>query len=525
MRRVLDGLVLARKFLLSGELLLRAALLGFIILLLSQLLIAAFGGGRVHAESLRALRIWPAADYTRLTLETAKPIRHELLMVKNPDRLVVDLGDVDVTSVQQQLAGKLLPTDPYIANLRAARNKPGVVRLVLDLKAEVRPQLFQLKPVGEYGHRLVLDLYPAVPVDPLRSLFEPSTNVARASTAPTAPAGTPPGAAVGAPATAPTGSATPGPAGTLSTVLGSAGTTNQAPATANPADDSRAPAVAATTPATAPGSDSVPPATVALARPLPKAEGRGDRTKAAEPIVDRLVTIVIDAGHGGEDPGAKGRRGTQEKHVTLAIARRLKGAIDNEPNMRAVLTRDGDYFIPLGGRVEKARRARADLFVSVHADAFIKPHAKGSSVFALSERGATSTAAKWLAKRENDADLIGGVNLDVKDRYLAQTLLDLSQTATIADSLKLGRSVLGELGGINTLHKPHVEQAGFAVLKAPDIPSILVETAFISNPDEEAKLADEAYQDKMAQAILKGIKRYFAKNPPLARSTLASNTR
>jgi N-acetylmuramoyl-L-alanine amidase len=524
MRRVLDGLLLARKFFLSGELLLRAALFGFVVLLLSQLLLAAFGGGHARADALRALRIWPAADYTRITLETATPIRHELLIVKNPDRLVVDLQDVDVASVQQQLAGKLAANDPYIANLRAARNKPGVVRLVLDLKSEVRPQLFQLKPVGEYGHRLVLDLYPAVPVDPLRSLFEPATNVARA------PASAP--AATAAPAQAATTANTQTPAGSLSTVLGGTGTaapTATAPATspmaAAPTDDGRAPPVASTTPGTTTSGDNTPAATVALARPLPKSEGRGDKTKAAEPIVDRLVTIVIDAGHGGEDPGAKGRRGTLEKHVTLAIARRLKAAIDSEPNMRAVLTRDGDYFIPLGGRVEKARRVRADLFVSVHADAFIKPHARGSSVFALSERGATSTAAKWLAKRENDADLIGGVNLDVKDRYLAQTLLDLSQTATIADSLKLGRSVLGELDGINALHKPHVEQAGFAVLKAPDVPSILVETAFISNPDEEAKLADEAYQDKMAQAIMKGIKRYFAKNPPLARSTLASNTR
>jgi len=171
--------------------------------------------------------------------------------------------------------------------------------------------------------------------------------------------------------------------------------------------------------------------------------------------------------------------------------------------MRAVLTRDGDYFIPLQVRVQKARRVQADLFVSVHADAFVKPHARGSSVFALSERGATSTAAKWLAKRENDADLIGGVNLDVKDRYLAMTLADLSLTAQINDSLKLGKAVLSELGGVNALHKGDVEQAGFAVLKAPDIPSILVETAFISNPEEERRLNDEAYQEKMAQAIFK----------------------
>jgi N-acetylmuramoyl-L-alanine amidase len=236
----------------------------------------------------------------------------------------------------------------------------------------------------------------------------------------------------------------------------------------------------------------------------------------------RLVTIALDAGHGGEDPGARGRGGSREKHVTLTIARKLKAIIDAEPNMRAVLTRDADYYLPLRTRVEKARRVKADLFVSVHADAFVRPNARGSSVFALSERGATSAAARWLAKRENDADLIGGVNLDVKDRYLAQTLLDLSQTATIQDSLKLARAVLNEIGGVNSLHKDDVEQAGFAVLKAPDIPSILVETAFISNPEEEQRLNDDTYQDKMAHAMFRGIKRYFAKNPPLSRSTLAT---
>lgn len=234
----------------------------------------------------------------------------------------------------------------------------------------------------------------------------------------------------------------------------------------------------------------------------------------------RMVTIVLDPGHGGEDPGAIGRGGSHEKNVTLQVARRLKAKIDAEPNMRSMLTRDGDFFIPLHHRVQKARRVKADLFVSVHADAFIKPTARGSSVFVLSENGASSSAARWLAQRENSADLIGGVNLDVKDPHLARTLLDLSQTATLNDSMKLGRSVLGELGGINTLHKEHVEQAGFAVLKAPDIPSILIETAFISNPEEERRLNDDAYQDKMAEAILRGIKGYLAKNPPLAKSKL-----
>ncbi|MBI5911475.1 MAG: N-acetylmuramoyl-L-alanine amidase, partial [Betaproteobacteria bacterium] len=410
----------------------------------------AFAGGAGAADRISAVRVWPAQEYTRITIEADKPIRHELLLVKNPERLVLDLENVDLASVRQEIAGKVLADDPYIGQMRAGRYKPGVVRLVFDLKTEVKPQIFLLKPVGEYGHRLVLDVYPPVPADPLMALLQKPE------------------------------------------VKGEEQSAEPAPSAAQEA-----------------------PKFAVRAEPAPKAEA----IAKSKPVVARLMTIVVDAGHGGEDPGAKGRGGSREKHVTLTIARKLKAIIDAEPNMRAVLTRDGDYFIPLQVRVQKARRVQADLFVSVHADAFIKPHARGSSVFALSERGATSTAAKWLAKRENDADLIGGVNLDLKDRYLAMTLADLSLTAQINDSLKLGKAVLSELGGVNALHKHDVEQAGFAVLKAPDVPSILVETAFISNPDEERRLNDEAYQDKMAQAIFKGIKRYFAKNPPLAKST------
>lgn len=410
---------------------------------------ALAAGSAGAAERISAVRVWPAQDYTRITIEAQRPIRHELLMVKNPDRLVLDLEGVDFASVQQEIADKILPSDPYIGQLRAGRYRPGVVRLVLDLKTEVQPQIFTLTPVGDYGHRLVLDVYPLVPVDPMMALLQKSET---------------------------------------------------AGAQAEPA----------------------PPAALAATGLEAGAARPSQRPEPGKPAVVRLLTIVVDAGHGGEDPGAKGRGGSREKNVTLTIARKLKAIIDAEPNMRAVLTRDGDYFIPLQVRVQKARRVHADLFVSVHADAFVKPHARGSSVFALSERGATSTAAKWLAKRENDADLIGGVNLDVKDRYLAMTLADLSLTAQINDSLKLGKAVLSELGGVNTLHKADVEQAGFAVLKAPDIPSILVETAFISNPQEERKLNDQAYQEKMAQAIFKGIKSYFTNNPPLARSTLAA---
>ncbi|MBI3525660.1 MAG: N-acetylmuramoyl-L-alanine amidase [Betaproteobacteria bacterium] len=387
--------------------------------------------------SMLAVRVWPSRDYTRITLEHNEPLKFNYLLVKDPERLVLDLEGIEFNSVLQNLPGKISETDPYIKLIRAGRNKPGVVRLVIELKGEhgaVKPQVFTLKPVGEYGYRLVVDLYPSEPPDPLMALLEKSRE-------------------------------TP-------------------------------------------------------LKPADKLDAQ-DKSTPAKPAIARMVTIVLDPGHGGEDPGAVGRGGSHEKDVTLSIARRLKAKIDAEENMRSVLTRDGDYFIPLGQRVAKARRVQADLFVSVHADAFIQPTARGSSVFVLSEHGASSSAARWMAQRENASDLIGGVNIGVKDTYLARTLLDLSQTATNNDSLKLGKAVLGELGNINTLHKGRVELAGFAVLKAPDIPSILVETAFISNPEEEKRLVDDEYQDKIADAILRGIKRYFAKNPPLAKSRLA----
>ncbi len=419
---------------------LRLAAFGFTFL--SQFLVVP----AQSAESLRAVRVWPAQDYTRVTIESGVPLKHSLLILKNPERLVLDLEEVDLASVQQGFAGKVSPDDPYVGNLRVGRFKPEVVRVVLDLKAEIKPQIFTLAPVGDYGHRLVLDIYPLEPLDPLIALLQK-------------------------------------PVLKTEDPLGKFLENEEQKAASN--------------------------------------KGKSAKERP-EPVANRLVTIVIDAGHGGEDPGAKGRRGTYEKTVTLTIARKLKALIDAEPNMRASLTRDGDYFIPLEVRVEKAQRVKADLFVSIHADAFNKPHVRGSSVFTLSERGATSTAAQWLARRENEADLIGGVSFKGKDRYVQMTLADLSLTAQISDSLKLGQAVLGELGGVNFLHKGKVEQGGFAVLKAPTIPSILVETAFISNPDEERRLNDVAYQEKISRAILRGIKNYVVKNPPLSRSTLAS---
>jgi N-acetylmuramoyl-L-alanine amidase len=414
---------------------------------------------------ISATRVWPAPDYTRVTIESPQPIRHSLFTLDNPQRLVLDLEGVALNAALTDLAGRINASDPYVKGVRVARFKPGVVRLVFDLKTQVKPEVFTLAPIAGYGHRLVLDVYPLTPPDPLLAFLNRRDAEA----------------------------ATPPPA--------------QPPAPAVPGAD----AAVTVPPATPPAAQKPEPAPTAKPAPRPQRQGN-----------ERLIIVAIDPGHGGEDPGAIGRGGTKEKHITLQISQKLKERIDAEPNMRAVLTRTGDYFIPLHMRVEKARRAKADLFISVHADAFIKPTANGSSVFALSERGATSVAARWLAKRENDADLIGGVNLGIKDPYLKQTLLDLSQTATINDSLKVGKSVLQKMGMVNRLHKNYVEQAGFAVLKAPDIPSILIETAFISNPEEEKRLRDPEHQDRLADAIVSGIRAYFAKNPPLAPAQVAT---
>ncbi len=432
----------------------------------AALLLMVSRAGHAATTSMLAVRVWPARDYTRVTLESRSAVNFTHQMVRNPERLVVDLEGVELNEVLQSLPSKISGQDPYIQLIRAGRNRPGVVRLVIDLKAEVTPQIFTLAPVGEYGHRLVLDLYPVEPVDPLLALLEkisPEEAAAGGASPPQRPE-EPPRRAVA-----------------------------EAPRKAEPTQQAR-------------NSE----------RPEPPPSRAGDDER-----VNRLITIAIDPGHGGEDPGAVGAAGSFEKHVTLSVGQRLKAKIDAQPNMRAMLTRDADYFVPLQQRVAKARRVQADLFVSIHADAFISPTARGSSVFVLSDKGASSTAARWLAQKENAADLIGGVNLGVKDGHLARTLLDLSQTASINDSLKVGKAVLGELGGINKLHKGQEEQASFAVLKAPDIPSILIETAFISNPEEEARLNDEAYQDRMAEAILRGLRRYFAQNPPMAKSKLA----
>jgi len=420
-------------------------------------LIKAAGGTLVLAltsvqlargATLLGVRVWPARDYTRVALEHDEPLKFSHFVIRDtpPLRMVVDVEGIDLTPGFKELVSKVEPNDPYIGVIRVGQNRPKVVRLVIELKEDIKPQVFSLEPVGPYQHRLVMDLYPVNPPDPLMALLREQ---------------------------------------------------------ATPRDSDFA------------ASQRPPEADRTLAR-APSAPP----TRRNEADVQRIVTVAIDPGHGGEDPGAVGKGGTYEKTVTLSIARRLRELIMADSGMRVALTRDGDYFVPLRTRVAKARAVRADLMVSIHADAWIRPDARGSSVFALSENGASSSAAAWMARRENEADLVGGINLASHDRQLARVLLDLSTTAQINDSLKLGNSVLRELERVNRLHKPRVEQAGFAVLKAPDIPSILVETAFISNPEEEARLRDDDYQEQMARAILVGIKRYFAKNPPLARNPL-----
>ena len=392
--------------------------------------ISALAGNEVTST-----RVWPAEDYTRVTFEADDVFKYQTLSLKNPERLVLDIENISLNNILKLLPLQILAADPYVQQVRIAQNQSNVVRVVVDLKQEVNFNVFVLSPVGEYQHRLVLDILPLK--DPVMAMLDRLDRELKSK---------------------------PEAAG------------------------------------------SKPPVNT-LTEPSTQKSHK-----------NRIITIAIDAGHGGEDPGARGAKGSYEKNITLAIAKKLKEKVDAEPNMRGVLTRKGDYFISLGGRVIKARKLQADLFISIHADSFTKSTARGSSVFALSERGATSATARYLAKKENQSDLIGGVSLNDKEPILARTLLDLSQAATINDSLKLGKAVLNYVGKINVLHKKHVEQAAFAVLKSPDIPSILIETAFISNPEEEQKLNNSYHQDKLADSILDGVKKYFKANPALART-------
>jgi len=436
--------------------------LGVLVLLLTESELV----GANTAAKLIGVRIWPSEDYTRITLESDQvlPISHQLL--SGPDRLVVDIEGLQLNSTLKDLVAKVKPNDPYVSQIRVGQFQPTVVRLVFDLKEAVKPQLFSLDPVAEYQHRLVFDLYPTNPPDPLMQLVKESAKKEKL-------------------------------------LLEAQGKKDDDPIAAF--------AKSGSTPE-AKSEKGVKPS-------MPQNAGKANDLSGAQQRIPfkRLVTIALDPGHGGEDPGAIGARGSYEKNIVLSIAKRLKSKIDQEASMRPFLTREGDYFVPLHRRVSKARQVEADLFISIHADAFIEPRARGASVFALSQQGATSSTARWMANKENSSDLIGGINIKVKDKQVAHLLLDMSTTAQINDSLRVGNSVLRNIGDFAPLHKNKVEQAGFAVLKAPDIPSILIETAFISNPQEEKRLNDEGYQERIAEAILAGIKDYFSKNPPVAR--------
>ncbi|HEY9106512.1 MAG TPA: N-acetylmuramoyl-L-alanine amidase [Roseateles sp.] len=424
--------------------------------------------------SIVAVRVWPAADYTRVTIESDQALAAKHFLVDSPHRLVIDISGLTLSPGLKELIGKVKPDDPYISGVRVGQNTPTVVRIVLDLKQAVAPQIFTLTPVAAYKHRLVFDLRPRVEADPLVALTQEHDQ--------------PPAAA------------------------------RRAEAAASAVNDALEELIQKIERPPTPPVAAAPPPPVAVA-PKPAASAPEPKPSPAAMAMDKLIVIALDPGHGGEDPGAVGPSGLKEKDVVLAVGKKLRERLQTNPNIRVLMTRDADFFVPLQDRVRKARRVQADLFVSIHADAFFTPQARGASVFVLSDGAATSAAARWMADKENAADMVGGVNVGAatKDANVLRALLDMSTTAQIKDSLKLGGEVLGQIGKVGRLHKPRVEQAGFAVLKAPDIPSILVETAFISNPEEEKKLKDPDYQDQLVDALATGIAKYFAKNPPMAR--------
>lgn len=448
-------------------------------------LLAGLGGAwPAWAARVVGVRVWPARDYTRVTIESDVALQVTPVYVADPPRLAVDIRGADLLPSLQELVQRVQPDDPFVARVRVGLYSPDTVRLVIDLKHPIGPQVFQLEPVAAYQHRLVLDLHPLAPPDPLDELI--ARHVTRA-----------PDPAPG------------GPAPTDDPIADLIARREQREIAPPPPPASRGQVAGAPS----------PPAPLSSAPPAVAAPG------ARRTATERLIIVALDPGHGGEDPGAIGPNGTREKDVVLAIAHRLRDRLDgtriNGNPVRVFMTRDDDFFVPLHVRVQKAQRVQADLFVSIHADAFFSPRPRGASVYALSDRGASSAAARWLANRENAADRIGGLPVSVKDAAVQRALLDMSMTAQINDSLKLGGTLLREIDRVGDLHKPRVEQAGFAVLRAPDIPSVLVETAFISNPDEERRLRDPAFQVRMAEALERGIRRYFEYNPPLARSRAA----
>ncbi|MFY7983261.1 MAG: N-acetylmuramoyl-L-alanine amidase [Burkholderiaceae bacterium] len=430
------------------------------------------------ASVVRAVRVWPAALYTRVTIESDAVLTVTHQRLGNPERLVIDIEGLDLSPQLRELVSKVQPDDPFIAGVRVGQFQPRVVRMVLDLKQGVSPQLFSLAPVANYQHRLVFDLHPTVEQDPLLQFLQEKLQAEAKAQRQVDDA--------------------------LGDFIGRVGHRGGSPTGTAPVT---APSAAQTAPPVPPTVATTPGSTPAPSEPSPQDLQR----------LERLIVVAIDPGHGGEDPGAIGPKGLKEKDVVLSIGLQLRDRINATPGMRAFMTRDGDYFVPLGERVRRARRVQADLFVSIHADAFFTPQARGASVYALSTQGASSAAARWMAERENASDAVGGINAQVADAQVMRAMLDMSTTAQINDSLQLGGVLLSQLDRVGRLHKRKVEQAGFAVLKAPDVPSVLVETAFISNPEEERRLADADYQAGLVDALHRGIRQYFARNPPMAR--------
>jgi len=415
------------------------------------------------AAELRDLRLWDSPDSTRLVFDLNGEVQHKVFTLDHPDRVVIDISSLDLKSAADFINKAALKG--VVTKMRYGARDDGVTRVVLEGSQPVDPKSFSIQPNGGYGYRLVVDLFDTAPAAASASVSA-STPVAAPAPQPAAP---PPAVAQTKPA---------------------------------------APVVTAP-PVAPPVTVSTKPVTATVA-----ASQVASISKPAVRLTDKPIVIAVDAGHGGEDPGAHGPTGVLEKDVSLAIARRLARLINDQPGMKAVLTRDGDYYVGLRERVQKARQVQADLFVSIHCNALTRPDMHGTAVYVLSPRGATNEHARWLANQENSADMVGGIDIQDKDHDLAAVLIDLSQSATMEASFDLGNRMLDSLGQINDLQKDKVQQAGFVVLKAPDIPSVLVETAFITNPDEEKQLASADYQQQMADSMLNGIKGYFQSYRP-----------
>ncbi len=443
--------------------------------------------------TVQGVRLWTAPDNTRVVLDLTGPAEHQLITLTGPDRVVID-----VRNARLQPGVIAQGNQGVIQGLRTGIRDGHDLRVVLDLKNNVKPRSYYLKPDSSNGHRIVVDLRGAVPASASTSTV---TRAVQTPPVRTVAAAAPVAATMHAPAI------TPKIAATKNTTP----TNSVAKRVAKPVEPAVQAAAVAKPRTEQPAVDAS----------FTEAEARAPAATTTAPVKtaraaghERALIVAIDAGHGGKDVGARGPSGTHEKDVVLAIARKLAALVEKEPGMRPVLVRDGDYFIRLRDRMHKARKQHADLFVSIHADAFDDHRARGSSVFVVSERGATSEMARILADQENAADLAGGVSLNDKDELLKSVLLDLSQSASIEASMNVADNVLGELKQIGNVHKSRVQQAGFMVLKSPDVPSILVETAFISNPAEERLLRDSRHQQRLAAAIMKGIRAYFRDNPP-----------